>query len=155
MKYGQLNEAELQRVSLKEGDLLLVRTNGSADLVGRCAVVSALPETMAFASYLIRLRCDSESVNSEFLQLVLRQQRTSGQLFNYAKTTVGQFNVSLGRIQKTGIPVPPLKVQAETLVLVKDFEDKKGTLRRLQQSTQAELAALLPAVLDKAFRGEL
>ena len=63
--------------------------------------------------------------------------------------------MSLGRLQKTGIPLPPLKTQAKTLVLVKDFEAKAQALRRLQESTQAELAALLPAVLDKAFRGEL
>ena len=60
MKYGILEDAELNRVSVDEGDILVVRTNGSADLVGRCAVVPTLTETIAFASYLIKLRCDKK-----------------------------------------------------------------------------------------------
>jgi restriction endonuclease S subunit len=53
MKYGVLSEAEYKKTVLSEGDILVVRTNGSKDLVGRCAVVPALPEPMAFASYMI------------------------------------------------------------------------------------------------------
>lgn len=32
---------------------------------------------------------------------------------------------------------------------------KVSTLRQLQSETQEELVALLPSVLDRAFRGEL
>ena len=32
---------------------------------------------------------------------------------------------------------------------------RRGTLKRLQAETAAELDALLPSILDKAFRGEL
>jgi hypothetical protein len=55
LKFGTLNESELAKTRLAEGDILVVRTNGSRDLVGRCAVVPDLPETMSFASYMIRL----------------------------------------------------------------------------------------------------
>lgn len=52
---------------LKHGDILIVRSNGSADLVGRCAVVQELHEPMAFASYMIGIRCNQEIVFSDFL----------------------------------------------------------------------------------------
>ena len=60
LKYGDLSEAEFKKTVLSEGDILVVRTNGSKDLVGRCAVVPQLPEPMAFASYMIRIRCNKE-----------------------------------------------------------------------------------------------
>ncbi len=34
-------------------------------------------------------------------------------------------------------------------------QSKIGALKQLQAQTQAELDALLPSVLDRAFRGEL
>lgn len=36
-----------------------------------------------------------------------------------------------------------------------DLQAKVDALKRLQVETQAELDALLPSVLDKAFKGEL
>ena len=36
-----------------------------------------------------------------------------------------------------------------------DLQAKVDELRRLQAETQKELDALLPSVLDRAFRGEL
>jgi hypothetical protein len=68
MKYGSISVAELKRVLVNEGDVLVVRTNGSADLVGRSAVVPGLDEPTAFASYMIRLRCDSSTIHAEYLQ---------------------------------------------------------------------------------------
>ena len=50
LKFGVLSDRELDGVSLQSADVLLVRTNGSLSLVGRCAVVEELPEPTAFAS---------------------------------------------------------------------------------------------------------
>ncbi|MGB8645856.1 MAG: restriction endonuclease subunit S [Anaerolineae bacterium] len=140
---------------LEEGDILVVRTNGSADLVGRCAVVPALQETMAFASYMIRLRCDHRCVDPQFLQFVLHQRRTAGQLFNLARTTAGQYNVSLGRLRNTQIPLPPISEQRRIVAYLDSLQAKVDELHRLQAETQKELDALMPAILDKAFKGEL
>jgi type I site-specific restriction endonuclease len=46
LKFGVLGEAEYKKTVLTEGDILVVRTNGSKDLVGRCAVVHSLLEPM-------------------------------------------------------------------------------------------------------------
>jgi type I restriction enzyme S subunit len=155
LKYGSLSKQEFDKTVLKQGDILVVRTNGSADLVGRCAVVPELPEPMAFASYMIRIRCNQEVISSGFLQLVLRQQRTAGFLIDFARTTAGQYNVSLGRLYKTKIPIPPLDEQRRIVAYLDSVQVRLASLRELQSKTQEELDALLPSVLDKAFSGEL
>jgi type I restriction enzyme S subunit len=107
LKYGRIAIPEYGRVMLTVGDILIVRTNGSAELVGRSAVVESVPESTAFASYLIRIQCDTGSVRPHYVQRMLRHLRTSGQLFDLARTTAGQYNVSLGRLREATIPVPP------------------------------------------------
>jgi len=155
LKYGFLSNAEVKKTMLREGDLLIVRTNGSADLVGRCAVIPNLPEATAFASYMIRIRCDAEKIHPHFLQLILRHQRTAGQLIDFARTTAGQYNVSLGRLRNTKIPLPQLDEQHRIVAYLDNLQQRVDELRRLQAATQKELDALMPSVLAKAFAGEL
>ena len=155
MKYGVLTEKEEAKVTVAAGDLLVVRTNGSADLVGRCAVVPELEEAYGFASYLIRMRCDSALVDPAYMQRCLRYLRADGQLFDFARTTAGQYNVSLGRLRGANIPVPPLPEQRRILAYLDDLQAKVEQVKALQAKTAAELDALLPSILDKAFKGEL
>lgn len=53
------------------------------------------------------------------------------------------------------IPVPPLPEQHRIVAYLDNLQAKVDTLKRLQTETAAELDALLPSILDKAFKGEL
>ena len=52
-------------------------------------------------------------------------------------------------------PIPPLLEQRRIVAYLDDLQARVDALKRLQAETAAELDALLPSVLDKAFRGEL
>ena len=155
LKFASLPAAEMTKLLLKSGDILVVRTNGSADLVGRCAVIDEIPEPAVFASYMIRLQCDTTRVIPEFVRLSLKHLRDSGQLIDFARTTAGQYNVSLGRLREAFIPTPSLTIQKAVLERSKRIQNQILDLERLQTSTRLELDALLPSVLAKAFAGEL
>jgi len=60
-----------------------------------------------------------------------------------------------GLLESIEIPVPSLAKQQEVVLLLDKLHAKGQMLKNLQSATQAELDALLPAILDKAFRGEL
>ena len=49
--------------------------------------------------------------------------------------------------------VPPLPEQRRIVAYLDELQAKVDALRRLQAETGAELDALLPAVLDRAFKG--
>lgn len=53
------------------------------------------------------------------------------------------------------IPVSPISEQNCTVAYLDALQAKVDALKRLQAETAAELDALLPSVLDKAFKGEL
>ena len=49
---------------------------------------------------------------------------------------------------------PKIPRPAEIMVELAALPSEVGALKRLQAETAAELDALLPAILDKAFEGE-
>ena len=155
LKFAPLSNRDQERLLLKHGDILVVRTNGSLDLVGRSAVVKELPEPMAFASYMIRLRFDDARVLPEYAQQMLRYLRTSGELVDFARTTAGQHNVSLGRLRSAEIAVPPISEQYRIVAELDALQVRVDALKKVQAQTAAEIDALLPSILDKAFRGDL
>ncbi len=69
LKFIELPDRNADRLRLKIGDLLFVRTNGRREYTGRCAVFKGeLPEAL-FASYLIRARLKPDTVLPDFAQL--------------------------------------------------------------------------------------
>ena len=53
------------------------------------------------------------------------------------------------------MPIPALPYQRRVVSSLDNLNSKVDALKRLQAETAAELAAMLPSILDKAFRGEL
>lgn len=66
LKHIPLAEKTLARLRLVAGDILIIRTSGSRDLVGTCAVFREI-DPYVFASYLIRLRTSAERADPEFV----------------------------------------------------------------------------------------
>jgi restriction endonuclease S subunit len=58
-------------------------------------------------------------------------------------------------LESIPIPLPPLPEQRRIVAYLDDLQAQVDELTALQQATQAELDALLPSVLERAFRGEL
>jgi type I restriction enzyme S subunit len=53
------------------------------------------------------------------------------------------------------MPVPPISVQEGIVAGLNELKAKVDAMQSLQSETAAELDAMLPAILDKAFKGEL
>ena len=64
-------------------------------------------------------------------------------------------HISAKQIEAIRIPVPKRSDQKRIVERLEAFETKQTELHRLQSETDADLAAFTPALLAKAFRGEL
>jgi type I restriction enzyme S subunit len=53
------------------------------------------------------------------------------------------------------VPIPPLEEQARLVSYLDDVQARMDASIELQSETTAELDALLPSILDKAFKGDL
>ncbi|UXU06446.1 restriction endonuclease subunit S [Agrobacterium tumefaciens] len=155
LKHASFNEKELRKLELLEGDLLIIRSNGSLDLVGRSAVVDAAAAGMLFAGYLIRVRLALSKVMPSFLQYWMQSFAVRRTIEDAAKSTSGVNNVNSKQLQALQLKLPTLEEQNE---IVRRLETAFARIDRLaKEATRAlELVGLLDeAILAKAFRGEL
>jgi type I restriction enzyme S subunit len=73
----------------------------------------------------------------------------------HATRTFSQPTSKASRLPQTLVPVPPLPDQRRIVEYVDGLQAKVDRLKELQAATAAELDALLPSILDKAFKREL
>jgi type I restriction enzyme S subunit len=146
--------ADVERYRLIPGDLLIVRTNGSVDLIGRSAVVQGGVDA-AFASYLIRYQLRSDRVIPEWVQAMLSTPQVRAKIERLAASSAGQHNLSLGKLDPLELPVPALEVQAAHLSHLADIEDEVDRLRVELSAAQARGVNLRQSILTAAFSGRL
>ena len=159
LKLVPVDLAEFERLRLRDGDLLFVRTNGNPDFVGRCAVFDSKAAAASgfegnefiFASYLIRARLASNVITPLFLREHFLGAEGRRQLRSRSKTSAGQFNINTESLGAIPVPLPPLPLQREFARRVLAAEK----LKTAQRASLTELDALFATLQHRAFRGEL
>jgi type I restriction enzyme S subunit len=148
----EISEKELESKRLRSGDLVFARTGATT---GKSYLIpEGIPETVA-ASYLIRVRANTEVVTPAFLAMYFRSARywdaisagTSG-------SAQGGFNAS--KLKQLQIPTPKsLETQKEILTELEAI----SSLVASKSSTSAKMThsanALGDRILSSAFAGEL
>ena len=155
LKFTQLHDREVRTLGLKKGDLLIVRSTGSANLVGRGAVVTDDAVGLAFAGYLIRLRVDQKRLLPDFLQLVLSSPVVRALIERQARSTSGVHNINSGEVKAIAFDLPPIDVQSEIVELVDGHMAKIGDLDAWCQTELTRSTALRQSILRDAFAGRL
>ncbi len=113
LKHLRLPRAEVDKLALKEGDILFNRTN-SKELVGKCAVFHAKGE-FVFASYLIRIRANSAMADPDFLAYTINSAIGRQQIDALSRQIIGQANVNTEELRGLQIPLPPIAVQRQIM----------------------------------------
>ena len=156
LKFAPVDYTVREDDLLAVGDLLVVRTNGSLDLIGRGAVVREKPEhPLSFASYLIRLRLVGDPLLFRWISLLWDSLHVRQWIETHAATSAGQYNISLRVLDKLSVPIPPL---IEQRAIVEAVEDQLSTIERLESDIESRLEAsqaLRQATLKHAFSGKL
>jgi type I restriction enzyme S subunit len=138
---------EKEKLTLRSGDLVVVRSGS----VGLSAVFDRTDLACIPAAYLIQFRFD-ESVSPYYVRYCLQCPLVQDDLKGRGTALK---NVNSSKIKSVQIPVFPLPEQRRIVAYLDNLQAKVDALKRLQDETAAELDALLPSVLDKAFKGEL
>jgi type I restriction enzyme S subunit len=63
--------------------------------------------------------------------------------------------LNVADMRKVPVPVPSLPEQRWIVEYVEKVRSRVDSMKDLQVKTAAELDAMLPAILDRAYRGEL
>ncbi|GIK64417.1 MAG: hypothetical protein BroJett018_22110 [Chloroflexota bacterium] len=120
LKWIDLPGADFDRYALREGDILIVRTNGNPDYVGRSAVVDqTVPARSVFASYLIRLQIDQSRIRPDYLREIINSPEFRRSLRGEIKSSAGNYNLNTKGIKRQKITLPPIDIQDQLLVDLK------------------------------------
>jgi type I restriction enzyme S subunit len=122
LQYVSLPPDQFSKFRLQRQDLLFNRTN-SFDLVGRTAIFD-LEGDFAFASYLIKLRTNSERLRPYFLNHYSNWEKTQARLKSIASRAVSQSNISATRLRGFPIPAPSPEEQDEIIANIDCFDRK-------------------------------
>lgn len=138
-----------QKAKVERGDVLY--TKGGTTGVARRVDIDT---EFSIWVHVALLKLNKDKVCEGFVEHMLNAPSSKAQALEY---THGSSNKDLGLTRMCNIvfPVPPISDQISIVRYLDKLQIELAALQRHQVETAAELDALLPAVLERAFRGEL
>ncbi len=155
LKFADFESNELENLKLKKGDLLLIRSNGSVDLVGKTALITEKDVHCLFAGYLIRIRFDQTKAFPKYIVYCLQSPRIRQVIEIQARSTSGVNNINSKEIAALELPFPPIEEQEEIVRRVEELFAFADQIEQRVKVAQQRVNHLTQAILAKAFRGEL
>lgn len=153
VKYLAHNDVD-ETNQIYENDILIVRSNGSRDLVGKCAIVPKLEKAYTYASFLIRIQ-PSDVVVPSFLVLYLNSSLARLQLFKKAKSSAGINNINSKELGAIELKLPSVPEQKEIIYLLNGLFTKEQHAQEVAKTVLNQIDTMKKAILARAFRGEL
>ncbi|WOK09623.1 restriction endonuclease subunit S [Imperialibacter roseus] len=147
-----VDEDEIEKYLLKEGDVLFNRTN-SPELVGKTSIFRGEQKAL-YAGYLIKIETTKE-LESEYLNYVLNSHYAKKWCWEVKTDGVSQSNINAKKLGAFLIPQPSPKEQAQIVKKVKELLSIADRIESQYQCLKAKIDTLPQAVLTKAFKGEL
>ncbi len=141
---------------VRDGDFLMSRAN-TTSLVGACALVGHTRRKLMLSDKIFRFVFKEHTqIDRRYLEHVLKSSALRSQIEKGATgTSPTMKNISKEKVLNLLIPSYEFSEQCRIVAYLDNLQARVDAVKRLQAETQAELDALLPSILDKAFRGEL
>lgn len=139
---------------IHENDILIVRSNGSRELVGKSVLVPQLDREYAYASFLIRIQL-LESVVPNYLVMYLNSTDARMQMFKKAKSSAGINNINSKELGAILINLPSFSEQAEIVRILDNLLAKEQQAKEAAEGVLEQIDLIKKAILARAFRGEL
>lgn len=151
IKYGELTDAELEDLKLKKNDLLIIRSNGSTNIVGKSTLVESNLNNYAYAGYIIRVRLHNNFIHAHYINAIMSSCLVRSQIEGPIRTTTGVKNINSNELMGLLIPLPPLNQQITIIDKLDETHRFISKLKNLTQSAQQTQLHLADALTDAAI----
>lgn len=139
---------------IHENDILIIRSNGSRDLVGKSVLVPKLDVSYAYASFLIKIK-PSAAIVPDFLVLYLNSTGARVQMFKKAKSSVGINNINAKELGGIALKIPSIQEQSKVVHVLDDLFAKERQVKEASETVLEQIDLIKKSILARAFRGEL
>ena len=145
---------QVRKYGVNENDLLILRVNGSADLVGRFVLFKSSHKKILFCDHFIRAQCISADT-AAWLRIYADGDRFRGHVDHNKVSSAGQNTINQSTLLPFSVPLPPI---AEQKVIAETIEDHYSVIDHLKAELDAKMSAvqgLRQSILCSAFSGKL
>jgi len=119
---------------------------------GKSAIARNLLNGAGFGSTEFHVIRPGNKILAEWIYLLTRSKEFRNDAADHFKGAAGQQRVPQSFLNNMVIPIPPLEEQRRLVAYLDGLQPQVSALRGLQCESARELTALLPSVLDRAFR---
>ncbi|NMG73427.1 restriction endonuclease subunit S [Aromatoleum diolicum] len=144
---------DFERYQLHPGDILL-NEGQSPEYLGRPAMYRGELPGACFTNTLIRFQAYSH-VKPDYALMVFRNHMHSGRYITEGTITTNIAHLGAGRFSEVEFPLPPMQEQHEIVRRVDVLFAFADRLEARLATARKQVEQLTPALLAKAFRGEL
>ena len=154
-KVGDWTKEDAKQFAVVDGDLLIVRGNGSLHLVGRAGLVENVTDQVAYPDTMIRLRVVDAVVSSSWIGLVWNSRCVRTHLERRARTSAGIYKIAQPDIVSAPIPVPSLSEQVHAREIFKQQMEQISAMQTTLDVGLKQATAQRQNILRAAFSGQL
>jgi type I restriction enzyme S subunit len=154
-RYLDLSAQEIKAFKLKLDDLLFTRYNGTLEFVGVCARVGDICDEYVYPDKLIRARCDPGRALPTYIEIAFGADNVRSQVEGCVKSSAGQKGISGADLRGIGFALPSIEEQHEIVRRTQRLFTLADHLEARLTAARKIVDRLTPALLAKAFRGEL
>jgi len=144
------------RYEVRPGDFLMSRAN-TTELCGACAIVLETRPRLLLSDKTFRFHFQQNvEIIPQWLDHAMKSPALRDQIERGASgTSPTMKNISKQKVLALLLPPHSPSEQNRIVAYLDRLQTKESNLKKLQSETAAELDALMPSILSKAFRGEL
>ena len=128
-----------EQMIVHENDILMCSRNGSAALVGKVALIPALPEKVSFGAFMTVIR----SQYYYYLLTYFRLDAFRKQIATSKTATINQITKAM--LDKVIVPIPPVDLQEQFATFVRQSDKSKFEL----EQTLSELTATYKRIISE------
>ena len=142
---------ELQAFEVKPGDFIV----SCAGTIGRISKIPQTAQPGVINQALMRIRLNNDKITDDFFVLLFRSPNFQKRILDETQGTAMQNMASISTIKQLVVDIPTIPEQNEVVKRVASLFGLADKLEAHFQATRSRFDSLTPALLAKAFRGEL
>ena len=147
----ELPESSIEKYRLSKNDLLVIRVNGSAEIVGRLVLCESDLEAI-YCDHFIRARVTETSIAPRYLRMTGDSLLVRQQIQSLFITTAGQKTVNQGHIGGLLIALPPLAEQHRIVAKVDELMALCDSLKAGLAESRTQQDRLATTLIESALK---
>lgn len=140
--------------TLREGDIVFVRSNGNPSLIGRCLIIGKITTRTTHSGFTIKARLQTSEILPTYLGHFLKSSAIRQQMIDGGNGTNIK-SLNQGTLSRLEIPFPSITEQARMVENMEAFQNESQRLESIYQQKLAALNDLKKSLLHQAFTGQL